>query len=174
MHEKFTTPSASSSTPNANPAPAHYRRDLPHFQGHGAPIFVTFRTKNHWVLPEGIRDVVLKHCLHDHEKKYLMCCAVVMPDHVHLLYQPLGDERGMPFSLSEILQGIKSTSAHSINRALKRKGSVWQGESFDHVLRSSESMAEKVEYIRQNPVRQGLCEAPEEYSWFWENDWQEG
>jgi hypothetical protein len=35
-------------------------------------------------------------------------------------------------------------------------------ESFDHVLRSEESLKEKVEYIRQNPVRRELAVRAEE------------
>ena len=40
----------------------------------------------------------------------------------------------------------------------------------DHVLRSDESLEEKLEYVRQNPVRKGLCRTPEEYGWLWVND----
>ena len=116
IHEKFTTPPAHSTIPNAKSASSEYRRELPHYQGHGAPIFVTFCTKGRWLLPESVRDIVLKHCRHDHNTKMSLQCAVVMPDHVHLVYQPLADERGIPFSLSEILSGIKGASAHSINR----------------------------------------------------------
>ena len=32
----------------------------------------------------------------------------------------------------------------------------WQEESFDHVVRSEKSFHEKLEYLRQNPVRKGL------------------
>jgi hypothetical protein len=35
------------------------------------------------------------------------------------------------------------------------------------VLRSDESFAQKVEYIRQNPVRRGLVRRPEDYRWLW-------
>jgi hypothetical protein len=56
---------------------------------------------------------------------------------------------------------------HSLNRALRRSGPVWQEESFDHVLRSDESFDQKVEYIRQNPVRRGLVTRPEDYRWLW-------
>ncbi len=90
-----------------------------------------------------------------------------MPDHVHLLLSPLRDSDGNLYSLIEILQGIKSASAHSLNRALGRSGPVWQEQSFDHVLRSVESYDEKVEYMRQNPVRRGLVSLPEEYRWLW-------
>jgi REP element-mobilizing transposase RayT len=90
-----------------------------------------------------------------------------MPDHVHLLLTPLRSESGNPHSLIEILQGIKGASAHSVNRALRRSGPVWQEESFDHVLRSDESFEKKLEYLRQNPVRRGLVGKPEDYPWLW-------
>jgi hypothetical protein len=50
---------------------------------------------------------------------------------------------------------------------LRLSGPVWQEESFDHVLRSDESLKEKREYIRPNPVRKGLVMQPEEYRWLW-------
>jgi len=89
-----------------------------------------------------------------------------MPDHAHLIYTPLADERG-PISIPEIMHAIKSESAHTINRALQRKGRVWQDESFDHVLRCNENLAEKTRYILQNPVRAGLVLEPRDYRWLW-------
>ncbi len=59
----------------------------------------------------------------------------------------------------------KGTSAREVNTLLGRCGPVWQEESFDHVLRTSESLKEKIEYIRQNPVRRGLVVRPEDYRW---------
>ena len=104
-----------------------------------------------------------------------MNVVVVMPEHVHLILTPLPDGDEGPFSLAEITQSIKSVSAHRISRLLKRSGPVWLEESFDHVLRSSEGLAEKIEYVRQNPARRGLCKVPEEYRWLWVNperfDW---
>jgi REP element-mobilizing transposase RayT len=143
-----------------------YRRRLPHYQKDDRALFVTFCT-GYDPLPESVRDIVLQHCLHDHGTKTRVHAAVVMPDHVHLLLTPLRDAGGNPHSLVEILQGIKGASAHSVNRALRRSGPVWQEESFDHVLRSEESFEEKVEYIKQNPVRRGLVTRPEAYPWLW-------
>ena len=90
-----------------------------------------------------------------------------MPDHVHLLLTPLQDEEGSPYALPAILKLIKGASARSINKVLGTSGPVWQEESFDHVLRSQESLQEKLEYIRQNPVRRGLVKNPEDYRWLW-------
>ena len=48
-------------------------------------------------------------------------------------------------------------------------GPVWEEESFDHVLRSDESLKEKCEYIWQNAVKAGLVKNPESYRWVWVN-----
>jgi len=90
-----------------------------------------------------------------------------MPDHVHLLLTALGDEEGWPYGLPAILKLIKGASARSVNKLLGSSGPVWQEESFDHVLRSQESLEKKLEYIRQNPVRRGLVKKPEDYRWLW-------
>lgn len=90
-----------------------------------------------------------------------------MPDHVHLLLSPLRNEQGWPFPLVDILQCMKSVTAHHVNKLRQCCGPVWEEESFDHVLRSDESLNEKCEYIRQNPVRRGLVGRPEDYRWLW-------
>jgi hypothetical protein len=56
------------------------------------------------------------------------------------------------------LQCMKSATAHRINKVLHLSGPVWEEESFDHVLRSDESLKKKCEYIRENPVRRGLVQ----------------
>ncbi len=112
---------------------------------------------------------MLECCLYQNEKMARIHAAVVMPEHVHLIVTPKLDGAGGPYAVLEIMQNIKSISAHRVNRLLKRKGGVWLRESFDHVLRSSEKLEERIEYVRQNPVRRGLCNAPEEYRWLWVN-----
>ncbi len=143
-----------------------YRRRLPHYQK-DRPLYVTFCKLNKEPLPEPARCAVLQHCLHDDGKKIQLHAAVVMPDHVHLLFTALRDAAGWPFSLPEILKGIKGSSARSVNKLTGHCGPVWQEESFDHVLRSNESLQQKLEYIRQNPVRRGLVQRPEDYQWLW-------
>ncbi len=63
--------------------------------------------------------------------------------------------------------GIKGASAQLINRELGRSGKVWQTESFDRVLRSSESLDTKLDYILRNPVRAGLVSKWDDYAWMW-------
>jgi len=130
-------------------------------------------------LPEQARDLVLEHCLREGGLQPLagedaratprihLYAAVVMPDHVHLLLSPLRDENGWPWPLVDILQCLKSATAHRINKLLHTSGPVWEEESFDHVLRSHEGLKNKCEYIRQNPVEAGLVQRHEDYRWLW-------
>ena len=168
-------PSAAPGAPQcrARPTKAEYRGDLPHLQVQDRPLFVTFVTHKRWVLPEFSRGLVLQHCLHDHGVKLQVHGIVVMPDHVHMIFTPINDDIGNPFGLAEIMSGIKGASAHSINKALNRKGRVWQSESFDHVLRSDEKIHSTVQYICENPVRKGLVAEVDDYPWLWQ-EWVEG
>lgn len=146
----------------------NYRgRYLPHIQKDNRSIFVTFATHLRWHPPSCARDLALEACIHAHEKKCILQVAIIMPDHVHLIFTPLVDELG-PFSISQIMHGIKSESAHRINKALGRRGKVWQDESFDHVLRGDESLARKVAYVMENPVRAGLVRTAADYRWLWQ------
>ena len=144
-----------------------YRRNLPHIQKSDTPHFVAFRTKNNLVLPPEARTLVLGHCLHDYEKKIWLHAAVIMPNHVHLLFTPLRDENGDSYTLASIMNGIKGASAHSVNRLLQRKGSLWQDESFDRVLRSSDDLADKILYLMANPIRSRLAAHHDQYPWLW-------
>jgi REP element-mobilizing transposase RayT len=111
-------------------------RYLPHIQKDNKAIFITFTTHQRWHLPDVARDLTLQACAHVHDRKGILHAAVIMPDHVHLILTPLAGENG-PFSIPVIMHAIKSESAHRINKALNRRGKVWQDESFDHVLRGA-------------------------------------
>lgn len=137
------------------------------------------------MLSDAARDLVLEHCLREGgvlafstnarvgsrstppPSRIRLFAAVIMPDHVHLLLSPKRDPEGWPYPLMDILQCMKGATAHRINKLLHRVGPLWEEESFDHVLRSDESLAEKCDYIRLNPVRKGLIERPVEYRWLW-------
>ena len=148
-----------------------------------AALFVTFCTGVRAALIDQARDLVLEHCLREggHQPfagegaratqspppRIQLHAVVVMPDHVHLLLTPLRDTSGWPFPLVDILHCLKSATAHRINKIIRSSGPVWEEESFDHLLRSDESLKEKREYIRQNPVAAGLVQKPEDYRWLW-------
>jgi len=147
---------------------AFYRRQLPHLQCDDRQHFVTFCTNHRWILPGHLRSVVLNCCLHDNGTRFDLRVAVVMPDHVHMIFTPLVNQDAMEvYSLAEIMDAVKGASAHQVNNLMSRKGRVWQPESFDHVLRSSENLDAKIIYVLENPVRAGLVDQWMEYLWIW-------
>jgi REP element-mobilizing transposase RayT len=92
---------------------------------------------------------------------------VIMPDHVHL-FVCFGS--GCTIGLSEWIKGMKrqlsSALAESSVRPMVIPGgqlmsSLWQPGFHDHLLRSSESYANKWSYVRENPVRAALVEIAE-------------
>jgi|SRR5277367_5497950 len=145
---------------------AFYRRQLPHMQRDEKPHFITFCTYQRWILPADARTIALDCCQHDHGTKFDLLAAVVMPDHVHIILTPLVNSQAMEvYSLAQIMGAIKGASAHKINQILGRTGRVWQPESFDHVLRSSEGLDHKIRYVLENPVRRGLVCKYSDYPW---------
>jgi putative transposase len=84
---------------------------------------------------------------------------VVMPDHVHF-FATRGEEDAK--NLSEFMAAWKRWTSRRIREGHLRTF-AWQQEFFDHLIRGGESYAEKWEYVRQNPVRAGLCQTPEEW-----------
>jgi REP element-mobilizing transposase RayT len=147
---------------------AFYRRQLPHLQCDDKQHFVTFCTDRRWVLPELVRSIVLGCCLYDNGTKFDLRVAVVMPNHVHMIFAPLVDCQGLEvYSLAVIMDAIKGASAHKVNKVLGRKGRLWQPESFDHVVRSSENLDAKIIYLLKNPVRMGLVDEWTDYPWLW-------
>ena len=78
--------------------------------------------------------------------------------------RPLGG-RGRPPTQNSLAHAAFSTttdnllqpfSARRINARISTANALWQEESFDHVMRSSESLDAKIAYILANPVRGGL------------------
>jgi REP element-mobilizing transposase RayT len=143
------------------------RRNLPHWQLPGSTYFITFRLKSGIIIDDEKR-IVLDAIKHFHTIRYLVTSTVVMPDHIHLILKPVVSELKAEFSLSKILQGIKGFSAREINKARGAKGALWQDESFDRIARDYDEFLEKWNYIRNNPVKNGLCSYPEDYEFLWE------
>ena len=93
-----------------------------------------------------VRQLVIDTLRHFDGQRYRLADWVIMPSHVHVLVSPSGDR-----TLSGILHSWKSFTAQSINRLLGRQETVWQKESFDHIVRSPESFERIACYIQNNP-----------------------
>ena len=143
------------------------RRNLPHWELPGSTYFITFRLKS-GILTEVERIIVLDAIKHFHQIRYWVLVTVVMPNHGHLILKPIVFESNMEYPLSKILQGIKGFSARVINKSRGTKGHICQEESFDRIVRDYDEFIEKWNYIRNNPVKNGLCQVSEEYPFLWE------
>ena len=85
-------------------------------------------------------------------KDYQLICYTIMPNHIHLIFELLPENRG----ISKIMQSIKRISAMESNKILKRKGSFWQDESYDHLVRDDVELYFLIKYVLMNPVAAGL------------------
>jgi alanine--tRNA ligase len=160
-----------------NQGAKYSKRRLPHFERPWGKYMVTFATRQKRQLAPAERDIVLESILFAHtHRQYQLFAACVMPDHVHLLFEPQIKERdkdGKPvfFSLGEILHGIKSTTAHRINEAANVTSvRVWEEESFDRLMRGDADLEEKFHYICRNPWDNGVVSLAENYRWLWTPD----
>jgi putative transposase len=71
------------------------------------------------------------------------------------------------FDLSEIIHSVKSFSVHQINRLRSSRGSLWQDERYDRIVRDEAEFLEKWQYIINNPLRQELVLRWEDYPWLY-------
>ena len=82
---------------------------------------------------------------------------VIMPDHLHL-FVALDPEK----TLSVWMKSLKNSLSKSL-RNIRVPSPHWQKGFFDHLLRSSESYTQKWDYVRDNPVRDGLARTWQEW-----------
>ncbi len=102
---------------------------------------------------EPISKVIKKSIFFYDERFYNTIAFCIMPNHVHLIINTMN----YPYlPLAKILQRIKGYSARQINLLRKTKGTVWQAESYDHVIRSRNELESLVEYTINNPVKAGF------------------
>jgi putative transposase len=144
------------------------QRYLPHWQLPGSVYFITWRCKNGEVLSPEERTITLEALRFWDGRKWIIYAAVVMPDHVHALVQPLTpSEEGGAFDLAEIIHSVKRFSVYQINQQRGAKGSVWQDERFDRIVRDEAEFLEKWQYIMNNPLKKELVVRPQDYPWLY-------
>ncbi|MEM7699853.1 MAG: hypothetical protein AAF236_15770, partial [Verrucomicrobiota bacterium] len=140
----------------------HLPRLHPSYYSGRAYVHWIFTTKNRetgWLDSEfhqAFRESLIHRCF----QEGLFCpIYTVMPDHLHVLLigtEESGDQR---LTIRRIRKDLGSK--------LKSRGAEWQKEAFDHVLRAEDrsrgAFRSVVGYIRENPVRKGMVQRPEEW-----------
>jgi hypothetical protein len=64
-----------------------------------------------------------------------------------------------------ILKSVNSYTARRCNDLLQSRSSFWQRESFDHWIRGDDELERVIYYVEGNPVKAGLVERPELWSY---------
>ena len=114
------------------------------------------------------RKIILDTILYWDKVKWTVHAAVVMPNHVHAITQPLTFPDGGAINLSVIIRSVKTFTARTINALRGTQCSLWQDERYDRIIRDEVELLQKWQYLRNNPVERGLAQNPEDYSWLYE------
>jgi putative transposase len=93
-------------------------------------------------------------------KKFQVHDFVVMPDHVHLLLTV-----GSEMTIERAMQLIKGGFSYRLKKETGYSGEVWQ-KGFSEVRADDQRSFQKHrDYIAQNPVKAGLVNSPEQFSY---------
>ncbi|HWA83090.1 MAG TPA: DNA polymerase III subunit alpha [Fimbriimonadaceae bacterium] len=98
-------------------------------------------------------EIVSNALAHFEGDRYQIHAWCVMPNHVHVLVEPLGEHQ-----LPEILHSWKRFSAREINKRQGCSGELWQSEYYDHLVRDEKDYDRCSAYILDNPAKAGLAE----------------
>jgi putative transposase len=145
------------------------RRHLPHWTLEDSTYFITSRVAGQ-VLSTSEQILVKDHIKKGHRIYYSLCAVIVMPDHAHIILKP---KHGT--GLYRIMKGIKGVSANLVNKSRGTRGSIWQDESFDRIIRDYDELLEKLNYMMYNPVKKDLTNDPWNYhGWFLNEEFLNG
>jgi len=103
-----------------------------------------------------LRDPGAARCVvdalrHFDEQRYRLDTFVIMPNHVHVLFQ-LYDA----FPLPKVVQAWKSFSSRQLTKLAGVPPPIWQAEYFDRLIRSGRHLERARSYIAENPVKARL------------------
>jgi REP element-mobilizing transposase RayT len=92
------------------------------------------------------------------KERAMVLAFCVMPEHMHLFLAPR-----QPFTLPQVMQSIKGYSSRLINLDRGSSGPLWQPRYYDRIIRGERQLRETIDYIEQNPMKEGLSEDPPSY-----------
>ncbi len=153
------------------------RRYLPHWQAGGSTYFIGYDLVDRGATIGGPltmeeRRLAKEAILFWHRKKWDVHVLTIMPDHVHVLARPLEVSPQLWYPLSEILYSVKRFSSGQINKMRRRRGTLWQHEGYDRIVRNEREFEQRADYIINNAVMRGLVVDPYAYDGLW-GEWVE-
>jgi putative DNA methylase len=121
-----------------------------------------------WLADPQIAALIRSNLYHHDGGKYHLLAYCIMPNHVHVLLQSIDLDQSVPglqsvgesadteSPLSVIMHSLKSYTAHEANKILRRTGTFWEAESYDHWVRDEIELERIVDYITANPIKARL------------------
>jgi putative transposase len=104
-----------------------------------------------------VAEIVESSLLFRHGLQYDLRAWVIMPNHVHLLFQV----QDVP--MSQLMDAWKGYSAKAANKILRRKGQFWQEGYWDTYMRDNQHELKTRRYIENNPRKAKLLVFPKEW-----------
>jgi len=140
--------------------------DVPSWAPDEATFFITVncvpRGQNQLAVPEVSEALTESLIVRIEKGQWWPRLVLFMPDHLHALIAFSPDH-----PMEKIIRDWKRYTARSA-------GIHWQRNFFDHRIRNEESLAEKWDYILQNPVRAALVPTPVAWPYVWIGDGRDG
>lgn len=127
------------------------RRIFEKMVGHSLNVALDRCHGSCWLQEEQLARQIASALEHFDGVRVLTGDYIVMPNHVHALLTPLPGHE-----LEDLLHSVKSFSANQINRLLKRSGTFWQRDNYDHIVRNIEQLVAYQQYIATNPQKAQL------------------
>jgi putative transposase len=113
------------------------------------PIF-TDESLGQWLVAELSKSAA--------EQGFTIHAYCVMPDHLHILVEGMIET----CALVRFISSFKQQTAFDYKKKTGHR--LWQSAYYDHILRKPVAADAVAWYIWLNPVRKGLCSAPQDYS----------
>ncbi len=107
----------------------------------------------------GIAAMVQESLLTHDSQRYRLIAWVVMPNHVHVLIEPINN-----WTVAKIVATWKRFTATKI-RANIPGAPLWHREYWDRYIRNEKHFHQAIDYIHKNPVKAQLAPNPESYPW---------
>ena len=98
-----------------------------------------------------MRQIVFNGLTHFSGERYVLDSFVIMPNHIHVLFDLVPGYR-----LKKILYSWKSFTAKQINAKTGQSGPVWADDYWDRLIRSDQHLQACRRYIQSNPVKAKL------------------
>ncbi|MCQ3017172.1 transposase [Pseudomonas tremae] len=119
------------------------------------PVFADFR----------LGRLLVKELRRCEEQELVKSLAwVVMPDHVHRLFELRQNDLPM------LMQQLKARSSIAIGKVRDHPETLWQSGYHDHAVRNEQDMVGLARYVVANPLRAGLVRKIGDYP-LWDAVW---